>query len=90
VTAGRLVDELLANVAESELDGVVAVGGVGFELGDAAGTRLDQSDRDGPALVVEELGHAQFLPENSDGHGREVDASWTSGECLGLTGPGPG
>jgi hypothetical protein len=37
-------------------------------LGDTAGTRLDHGDRDGSAFVVEELGHAQFLPKNADGH----------------------
>jgi hypothetical protein len=68
VTLGRLVHELLADVTEAQLNGGVAVGAVGFELGNPARTRLDHGDRDGSAFVVEELGHAQFLPKNADGH----------------------
>ena len=64
----RLVHELLANVTEAQLHGGVAVGAGGLELGNAAGTRLDHGDRDGFACVVEELGHAQFLPKDADGH----------------------
>ena len=48
--------------------GGVTVGAGGLELGNAAGTRLDHGDRDGFACVVEELGHAQFLPKDADGH----------------------
>jgi hypothetical protein len=68
VTGRGLVDELRANLAETDLHGDVAVGVEGFELGDAAGTSLDQGDRDGGAVFVEELGHAHFLPKNADGH----------------------
>ena len=67
---GRLVDQLLAGFAEADLNRGVTVGVVCFELGDATGTGLDQGDGDGSALLVEELGHAQLLPENADGHGR--------------------
>ena len=75
VAAGGLVDELFADVSETELDGGVAVGAGGFELGDAAGASLDHGDRDGPALFIEELGHAQLLPEDADGHRKENSAS---------------
>jgi hypothetical protein len=78
VAPGGLVHQLFADLAETDLDGAVTVAGFVLELGDAAGTRFDHGDRDGPAFVVEELGHAQFLPENADGHGRGDDASWTA------------
>lgn len=68
VALSGLADELFADITEAQLNGGVAVGAVGFELGNAARTCLDHGDRDGPAFVVEELGHAQFLPKNADGH----------------------
>ena len=70
VTLGRTVYEFFADVAKTNLNSGVTVVGWGFDLGDAAGTRFDQSDRNGFAFVVEELGHAQFLPKNADRHGR--------------------
>ena len=78
VAPGRFVHEFFANFTETDLDSAVAVSGLALELGDAAGSRIDQGDRDGSALGVEELGHAQFLPKNADGHGRENNASWTA------------
>jgi hypothetical protein len=66
VTLGRLVDQLFAGVAKADLHRGIAIGVAAFELGDAAGTGLDQGDGDGSALLVEELGHAQLLPENAD------------------------
>ena len=46
-----------------------------FELGDAAGAGFDQGDRNSSALLVEELGHTQLLPEDADGHGWGGSAS---------------
>jgi hypothetical protein len=79
VALGGFIDELLADIAETELNGVIAVSAGGFELSDAAGASLDHGDRDGPALFIEELGHAQFLPKNADGHRKGNNASWTTG-----------
>ena len=62
----RLVDQFLAGFAETNLHRGITIGVIVFELCDAAGTGLDQSDRDSSALLVEELGHAQLLPENAD------------------------
>lgn len=70
VALGGLVDQLFASIAKADLDGLVAVSFGGFELGDPARPRLDQGDRDGFALLIEELGHTQFLPKDADGHGR--------------------
>ena len=66
VTLGGLVDQLLAGFPEADLHRGIAIGVVVFELGDAAGAGLDQGDGDRFALLVEELGHAQFLPEDAD------------------------
>ena len=70
VPLGWFVDQLAADLAETELHGAIAVAGFTLELGDAAGARFDQGDRNRPAFFIEELGHAQFLPENADGHGK--------------------
>ena len=70
VPLGWFVDQLFAGVPEADLNGDVAVRFCCFELGDPARPRLDQSDRDGFALLVEELGHTQLLPKDADGHGR--------------------
>ena len=70
VTLGGLVDQLFACFAKTDLNGFIAVSFSGLELGNSARPRLDQSDRDGFALLVEELGHTQFLPKDADGHGR--------------------
>jgi hypothetical protein len=58
-------------------------------LGDAARARLDQGDRDGFALLVEELGHTQLLPKDADGHGGGKNASvdnlrWKTERWLGV------
>ena len=66
VALGGLIDQLFAGFPEADLHRGVAVGVIAFELGDAAGAGLDQGDGDRFALLVEELGHAQFLPENAD------------------------
>ena len=66
----RAVDQLLAGAAETDLHRGIAVGVIALQLGDSTGTRLDQGDRDGFALLVEELGHSQLLPKDADGHGR--------------------
>ncbi len=66
VPFGRLVDQFFAGITETDLNGGITVDVRSLELGDAAGPRLDQGDRDGSALIVEELRHAQFLPKDAD------------------------
>ena len=78
VTLGGFVDQLVARFAEADLNGGIAVCFRCFELGDAARARLDQSDRDGFALLVEELGHTQLLPKDADGHGEVRTPAWTA------------
>ena len=64
----RLGEVLEINRLVRELNPVVPVGVRRAHADDRARARLDHGDRDGPAFVVEELGHAQFLPKNADGH----------------------
>ena len=78
MTPGGFVDQFLAGYAKTDLHRGVPVGVVALELGDAAGTGLDQGDGDRSALLVEELGHTQFLPENADGHRWEVTPARTT------------
>ena len=75
VTLGGLVDQLLAGFAKADLHCGITVSVVVFELGDAAGAGFDQGDRNSSALLVEELGHTQLLPEDADGHGWGGSAS---------------
>ena len=46
--------------AEGELHGVVAVVGLGTDLGDHVRPGLDDGDRDDPVVLVEDLGHAEL------------------------------
>jgi hypothetical protein len=59
--AGRHAAFLLG--AEGDLDGIVAILIDGLYLGDRAGTRLDDRDRDEVVLRVIDLGHSDFLTE---------------------------
>lgn len=55
-----LVRDFLADVFETDLDGVVAVALRGAELGHDTGSRLDDGHRGDRAVVGEELRHASL------------------------------
>jgi len=59
---------LLFLISKTELNGVVAIGVFRFDLENGAWARLDQCNRYGVALVVEDLGHSQFLGQDSFSH----------------------
>jgi len=48
---------------EGDLDGIIAILIDGLHLGDGAGTRLDDRDRDEVVVRVIDLGHSDFLTE---------------------------
>ena len=64
VAGHRLVDLARVDRAVRDLDGVVAVGLAGADLGDDARAGLDHRDRNEPAVVVPDLGHAELLAEH--------------------------
>jgi len=69
VTRVRLVDLARVDRAVRQLDGRVAVGVRGLDLGDDARSRLDDGDRNHPVRCVENLGHSQLLAQDSLGVG---------------------
>ena len=68
VTSHGLVHILGLDVAETDLDGVVAVGRLGFNLRDGAGAGLDDRDGHDVVVVVPHLGHADLPAENHVDH----------------------
>ena len=70
VTAHGLVDLLLLDVAETELNSLVAVGLSGLHLANRVGLCLDNGDGDDLVVLVENLGHADLFTEDSVDHSR--------------------
>ena len=64
VTLHRLADARLFDLAEAELHGRVPVPLRGSDLRDDARPRLHDGDRDRPAFIGEDLGHAQLLAQD--------------------------
>ena len=60
VAGARLVHLAAVDLAEAELDGVVAVGLGQADLGDHVGGRRDHGDGDDAVVLVPELGHAEL------------------------------
>jgi hypothetical protein len=52
----------------AQLNGVVAICGLGFDLGHGARPRLHDSDRNGQPFWREDLGHADFSSEDAKCH----------------------
>ena len=73
-----LADVLVLALLEGELHGLIAVSLDGADLGDRAGSRLDDGDGHDVAVVVEELGHAHFLADDaSHGATQSLISMWT-------------
>ena len=68
VTSHGLIHVLGLDVAEADLDGVVAVGRLSFNLRDGAGASLDDRDGDDVIVLVPNLGHADLAAENHVDH----------------------
>ena len=68
VTCSCLVDLLGGNLAEAQLNSLVAIALDGLLLHDGAGTSLDDGDGDDLAILVEQLGHTDFLADNAFNH----------------------
>ena len=68
MTSHGLVHVLGLDVAEADLDGVVAVGRLSFNLRDGAGASLDDRDGDDVIVLVPNLGHADLAAENHVDH----------------------
>ena len=64
VTSHGLVHVLGLDIAETDLDGVIAVGCLSFNLRDSAGASLDDRDGDDVVVLVPNLGHADLAAEN--------------------------
>ena len=64
VTSHGLVHVLGLDVAETDLDGVIAVGCLSFNLRDSAGASLDDRDGNDVVVLVPNLGHANLAAEN--------------------------
>ena len=65
VTCDRLVGLTRVDLAVGDLDGVVAIGFLGANLGHNARPSLDDGDRDDTVLLVEDLGHAELGAQNA-------------------------
>ncbi len=52
------------HLAKGDLNGVVAIPLHGLDLDHVDRTGFDDGHRDGPGLIVKDLGHAQLLSEN--------------------------
>src|SRR5205807_6752930 len=74
--------------AVGHLDSRVAVALGRLDLHDPGGGDLDDGDRDGPVLVVPDLGHADLLTDDRLGcHlGRSLFRPFSSSAPAGLTG----
>ena len=68
VTAHGLVDLLGLDLAEAQLHGLVAVGGLRLDLAHRVRLSLDHGHGDELVLLVEDLGHADLLTKNSVNH----------------------
>ena len=68
VTCSCLVDLLGGNLAEAQLNSLVAIALDGLLLHDGAGTSLDDGDGNDLAVRVEQLGHTDFLADNAFNH----------------------
>ena len=64
MTSHGLVHVLGLDVAETDLDGVIAVGCLSFNLRDSAGASLDDRDGNDVVVLVPNLGHANLAAEN--------------------------
>ena len=67
-TSSCLVDLLGGNLAEAQLNSLVAIALDGLLLHDSAGTSLDDGDGNDLAVRVEQLGHTDFLADNAFNH----------------------
>ena len=56
------------DAAETNLDGIVAVGRLSFNLRDGAGASLDDRDGDDVVVLVPHLGHTDLAAENHADH----------------------
>ena len=65
VAGDRLVDLARVDLAEGDLDGVVAVGLYGADLGHDVGPSLHDGDRDDAVVLVQDLGHAELGAQNA-------------------------
>ena len=65
VAFGCLVDLLGAHFAKAKLDCLIAVGLDGFLLHDGAGAGFDDGYRNDLAVFIKQLGHAQFLANDT-------------------------
>ena len=63
--AAAFVDLLGGNLAEAQLNSLVAIALDGLLLHDGAGTSLDDGDGNDLAVRVEQLGHTDFLADNA-------------------------
>ena len=63
-------------LGEGELHGLVAVALHRLDLGDRAGARLDDRDRNDPRVLGEDLRHPELRPQDPSclGHGTLVPA----------------
>ena len=69
-----LVGRLPLLVGEAELHGDISVAVLGADLEDRARAAFQHRHRDGDAVGLENLGHADFAAEQSDAH-RETPSS---------------
>ena len=68
VASGCLVDLLGGNLAEAQLNSLIAVALDGLLLHDGAGTRLDDGHGNDLAVLVEQLSHTDFFADNAFNH----------------------
>ena len=65
VSTNRLVCLAWVDFAKGDLDGAVAIGFGGANLGDNAWPCLDDGNRHNAVVLVEDLGHAELLAQNA-------------------------
>ena len=68
VTCSCLVDLLGGNLAEAQLNSLIAIALDSLLLHDGAGACLDDGDGDNLAALIEQLGHTDFLADNAFNH----------------------
>ena len=68
MAAHGLVDLLGLDLAEAQVHGLVAVGGLRLDLAHRVRLGLDHGHGDELVLLVEDLGHADLLSKNSVNH----------------------
>ena len=68
VTCCCLVDLLGGNLAEAQLNSLITIALDGLLLHDGAGTSLDDGHGDDLAVLIEQLGHTDFLADNAFNH----------------------